>query len=136
MESFSDYLENAAVDHAFKGTPLAQPTHLYIALCKSTITDEHTGVDLPGEVAGGGYIRRQCDSWNPATSGTITNATKIVFPVATSTWGMLTDFAVVDDSTGGHVYGYGKIDPPGNIGTGRQIEFWAGDIELGFEEGT
>ncbi len=130
MGSFSDYLENALLNHAFKGTALTQPTHLYVMLCKSTILDASTGTTAPGQVSGGAYARVQCDSWDAASGGATANTNVVTFPQATSNWGTITDFAIVDNATGGNIYAYGKLTTPKNVQTGDTLKFATGDIDI------
>ena len=54
MSDFSDYLENALLDHTLLGGgALAQPANIYIALYTTDPTDADAGT----EVSGGSYAR-------------------------------------------------------------------------------
>jgi hypothetical protein len=128
MGSFSDYLENKILNHAFKGTSFTQPTNLYIALCKTTITDAHTGTTLPSEVSGGAYARKKCNTWDNSTAGATQNTQVESFIEATANWGTVTDFAICDKTTLGNVYGYGKLTTPKKIGTGDTAKFATGEF--------
>jgi len=130
MGSFSDYLENKLLDHVFKTAEYSQPTNLYIALCKSTIDDADTGSTLPGEVSGGSYARKKCNTWDAAAGGAVENTGAITFAQATADWGVVTDFAIVDKTTGGNVIGYGKLNTTKNIQSGDTASFAAGALDV------
>ena len=51
----SDYLENALLNHVFRGVAYTAPTAIYLALYTSDPTDANTGT----EVSSGGYARQQ-----------------------------------------------------------------------------
>jgi hypothetical protein len=130
MGSFADYLENAVLDHVFKNGSLSQPTNIYIALCKSTIADDDTGSTLPGEVSGGAYARKVCNTWDAASGGATENTGAITFEQATADWGTVTDFAIVDHLTTGNVLGYGKLTQSKTVSSGDTASFAAGDIDV------
>ena len=124
----SDYYENGILDHVFKVSPLAQPSHIYVALTKSTIEDEDTGQTLPSEISGGGYARKACDTWNVASSGQTANTGAITFNQATANWGAITDMALCDAVTGGNVLVYGKMDSTRTVNSGDTLAFLAGTV--------
>ena len=130
MGSFSDYLENELLDHAFKTGAYTQPTNLYIALAKSTITDAHTGTTIPSEVSGGSYARKVCNTWDAAAAGAIENSQPVTFAQATADWGVVTDFAIVDKTTLGNILAYGKLNTTKNIQSGDTAAFATGDLDI------
>jgi hypothetical protein len=132
MGSFSDWLENSLLDHAFKGTSMSQPTSLFIALCLSTIEEDDTGATLPSEVSGGAYVRTECSTWDAASAGATENSQVVTFPEATAVWGTITDFAIVDSGTAaqGNCFGFGKVTTSKRIATGDTAKFATGDIDI------
>ena len=130
MGSFSDYMEDAVLDHLFMNTALGQPTNLYVALCKSTIAEDDTGSTLPTEVTGGSYVRTICNTWDAASGGATANSQPCTFPEATANWGTVTDFAIVNHSTTGQVWGYGKLTAEKKIGTGDTAKFATSDLDV------
>lgn len=135
MGAASDYLQNKLLDHVFKVGAYAQPTHIFIALCKSTVDKDDTGSTLPGEVSGGDYRRVTCDEWAPAT-GTNTYApteNTIAFPLATTDWGRVSNIAICDDATGGNVLTFGRLYDYKDVVAGDQMEFEAGGITVGID---
>jgi len=118
------------LDHVFKTGEYSQPTHLFIALCKSTIEDDDTGSTLPSEVSGGSYTRVTCDTWDASSSGATENTGAITFAQATADWGTVTDFAIVDASSDGNVIAYGKLTSSKQVDSGDTISFEAGAIDI------
>ena len=130
MGSFSDYLENAILDHVFKTASYSVPTNIYIALCLSTVAEDDTGSTLPTEASGGSYARKECQTWDAAASGATENTQVVTFAEATAVWGTITDFALVDHLTTGKLLGYGKLTTSKGIGTGDTAKFATGDIDV------
>ena len=131
MGSFSDALENKLLDHAFKTAALSAPTHLYIALSKSTLSDTVTGT-IAGELSGGAYARKICDTWDAASGGAIENTQVVTFAQATADWGTVTNFAIVDAITAGTgtVYAYGALTAAKNVASGDTLKFATGDLDV------
>jgi hypothetical protein len=131
MGSFSDFLENELLDHAFKTGNYTAPTNLYIALSLTTLADTITGT-IPNEVSGGSYVRKICNTWDAASGGAIENTQVITFAQATAAWGTITDFAVVTSITAGSgdVLAYGKLTAPKNVASGDTLKFATGDIDI------
>lgn len=129
MPGFSDYLEIEILDHIFVDGGFSQPANLYIALCKSTIDDTHTGSTLPSECAGGAYARQKCNTWDNAAAGSTKNTQIEQFAEATDNWGTMTDFAIITHSTTGQVIGYAKLSSAKKIGTGDTAKFATGDLK-------
>jgi len=121
--SFSDYLENALLDHIFINGDYTSPTNLYVALTKSTIDDADTGSTIPTELSGGNYARVKCNTWTTAADGSLDNDIKIEFAEASNNWGTATDFAVCDHSSTGEIIGFGALSVPKKIGTGDTAKF-------------
>jgi len=130
MGSFSDYLEDELLDHVFMTGEYTQPTHLYIALCTTTIEDDDTGDTLPGEASGGSYARKVCDTWDASSSGAIANTGAVTFAQATAAWGLITDFAIIDASTSGNMIAYGKLTTSKQVDSGDTLNFPIGDIDI------
>lgn len=130
MGSFSDYLENELLDHVFKVGAFAQPTNLYVGLCKSTIADDDTGSTLPGEFSGGAYARKKCNTWDTASAGATENTNPVTFVEATTNLGTATHFAVCDKTTLGNVIGHGALGTAKKIDKGDTPRFATGEIDV------
>jgi len=130
MGSFSDYLENKVLDHVFKTATYTQPANLYVALLKSTPDDADTGSTLPGEVSGGSYARKGCNTWDAGASGATENTGAITFAQATADWGVVTHFAVVTHSSTGQVVGWSDLNTTKNVQSGDTAQFAAGELDV------
>jgi len=130
MGSFSNYLENEVLDHVFKTGEYSVPTNLYVALLTSTPDDEDTGSTLPGEVSGGSYARKQCNTYDAASGGAVANTGAVTFDQATADWGLVTHFAICDKTTAGNVIAWGALTVSKNIQSGDTASFAAGDIDI------
>ena len=75
--SFSDYLENALLDHVLGTTSYSQPT-IYVALYTTAPTDAGGGT----EVSGGSYARVAVSAWDAASSGASENTNDVTFATA------------------------------------------------------
>lgn len=131
MGSFSDAMENKLLDHVFKTASYTPASNLYIALSKSTLDDTVTGT-IKGEISGGSYARKKCNTWDAAASGATENTQVESFAQATAAWGTITNFAIIDALTAGTgtVIGYGTLTAPKNVASGDTIKFATGDIDV------
>jgi hypothetical protein len=130
MGSFSDYLELEILDHVFKVGTFTQPTNIYVALLKSTADDTSTGSSLPGEVSGGSYARKTCNTWTTAASGANSNNIAITFAQATADWGTVTHFALMDGLTTGNQLAWGALSVSKNIQSGDTAKFATNDLDI------
>jgi hypothetical protein len=132
MGSFSDYLEKKLIDHTFKTAAFTVPTNLYVALSKSTLADTATGTTLPGEVTGGGYVRKKCNTWDAssAAGGDTENSQVVTFATATAAWGTVKAFAVCDKTTLGNVLCFGTLTIAKTIASGDTAKFATGAIDV------
>jgi hypothetical protein len=107
-------------------------TNLYVALSKSTLADTATGTTLPGEVTGGGYVRKKCNTWDAssATGGDTENTQVVTFATATASWGTVKTYAVCDKTTKGNVLVWGSLSASKTIGTGDTAKFATGAIDV------
>jgi hypothetical protein len=132
MSGFSDYAEKKVIDHVFKTGAYTAATNLYVALSKSTLADTATGTTLPGEVTGGGYVRKKCNTWDAssATGGDTENTQVVTFATATAAWGTVKTYAVCDKTTKGNVIVWGSLSASKTIGSGDTAKFATGAIDV------
>lgn len=111
--ALTDYAENKINDHVFRGIAFSEsaPSSYYVALYNTACSDAGAGT----EVSGGGYARvaisRTETTWkgthgsvtggSSGTNGTISNASAVTFPIATSDWGTVGWWGIVDTATPG-----------------------------------
>ena len=128
MASKSDFLEDALLNYAFRGSPTPFPGTPYIGLWTASLSDVSTG-STAGEVSGAGYARqplvRGTADWTVSSGGTIKNAGTINFGTAGANWGTVTDFAVCDALTVGNILYWGTLGTSKIISNGDSAT-WAG----------
>jgi len=130
MGSFSNELELEILDHVFKVGSYTAATNLYVALCTSTVLDSNTGTTIAGELSGGAYARKRCNTWETASGGSTTNAIVLTFAQATADWGVVTHFAVCDHSSTGGVIVHGAVNTTKNVGSGDTAKYATNGIKV------
>lgn len=143
MAALSDYMENALIDHIFRGQALPSlPASLYFALFTSNPTDANGGV----EVAGGDYARQAVTrslvnfagtqsagstTASSGTGGTTSNNVAITYPAPTANWGVITHVAVFDALSGGNLLMHGALAQPKTVNNGDAAPaFPIGDFQF------
>lgn len=123
MSAFSDYLENALLDHALGGAAFVQPTGVYLALYTSATADDGSGT----EVVGGGY-GRQAVTFAAAANGV--KASDIAVAFSNLPAGTVTHIAYHDAATVGNMLYHGPLAAPITVGAGEGISFAAGQLTV------
>lgn len=123
--NLSDYLENKLLDHIIGKTSYTMPT-AYVALYTVAPTDSGGGT----ECTGGSYARvaTSGSTWNAASSGSNSNASDIVFPEATASWGTVVAVGILDASSAGNLLWYGTLTANKTVDSGDTVRFVAGDL--------
>lgn len=124
--SFSNYLEDAVLNHVFgsgSGTYTPAST-LYVALFTSAPSDTGGGT----EVSGGGYAR-QTGTFT-TSSGTASNDSAIEYPTATADYGTVVAMGIFDASTSGNLLAYGTLTVSKNVSSGDVLRFNASAINI------
>jgi hypothetical protein len=137
MGAFSDYLEDAVLDHVLnngRALTYTPPSTLYIGLFTSNGgLETNTELDQT-EVSGGSYARQSLDGstnyFTGASGGATSNYDDIEFPVATEDWGTITHVAIMDALTSGNVLIWGELTSSKIIETGDQFKFTAGNLDI------
>jgi len=124
MSSFTDYLEDAVLDHVFRNTALTSPTDVYLALF--TVAPDDTGGGT--EVSGGGYAR-QAITFGAASGGSMDNSAAVSFTASGANFGSVVAVGIFDASTGGNMLAWDTITSA-TVNDGDSIEFGAGNITL------
>lgn len=126
--SKSDFLENAALDHALGGPDYSRPATVYVALFTAAPTDAGGGTEL----AGNGYARvavtNNATNWPAAAGGVKSNGTAITFAAASADWNGVLAYGIFDAATNGHLLYWGLLDESRNVPNGKQAEFAAGAL--------
>lgn len=128
MSAKSDFLENAFIDHVFRGVAYTPPAVLAVGLLSVAAADAGGGT----EFAGNGYARAQLNpsgsNWrntqnsgtgaSTGTGGQTANAVAITFPAPTGAWGVANAFGVYDALTGGNLLYHAALTTPKTINGG------------------
>ena len=124
--SFSNYLENKLLDHAFGSTAYTAPSTRYVALFTTDPTDGSGGT----EVTGGSYARKPV-TFSAASSGAITNSASIEFPTATATWGTVIAIGIYDALTGTtNFLAHAQLTTDKTISSGDVFRIPSGDLDI------
>jgi hypothetical protein len=65
-----------------------------------------------------------------AAAGATSNDAEVEFPVATADWGTITHIGIRDAGSGGNLLWHGALAASKVIGTGDQLKFAVGDIDV------
>ena len=133
MGSFTDYLENALLDHVFgtgsgQANAYTQPAK-YIALCTVAVTDTGTGSTIT-EPSSPSYARVVMGTWDKASAGATENTNDVLFAQATASFGTILDFAICDAITTGNVLAYGSLTISKSVASGDTPKFATGDLDV------
>lgn len=127
MADFSNYAENAILNHVFRNSALTSPTTVYCALF-TAVTDAEAGTGT--EVSGGSYARTAITFGAPS-NGVSTNSSAVTFPQASASWGTVTHFGIFDASTNGNALSIIKaLSASKTIGSGDTAQFAIGDLSI------
>jgi hypothetical protein len=134
MGSFSDYLENEVLDHIFKVGSYSVPSNIYIGLSKSTFAgataDAYTGTTVIGEVSGGSYARKKCNTWDVSSGGATENSQTVTFAQASANWGTVRTWFAADKTTLGNILCWGSLSTAKAVSSGDTLKFATGDIDI------
>lgn len=127
MADFSDYLEDALINHVFRNTAYTSPTTVYVALFTAG-----TGLEAnnpTSEVTGAGYVRKAV-TFSAPSGGESDNTVEIEWdPAGVGGWGEITHAAVVDHldndnwGTNVNVLMHTALDTPRTINENDIIKF-------------
>lgn len=129
MASMANFMEEAVLNHFFRGQATASPSQVYVVLYISDPTDNDTGT----EVNGAGYARQVATFSAPTQSSgkaVIQNNAKIEFPVAGANWGTVTHIGIRTAATGGSLLAYAPLAISKAVNTGDQITFDVNSVTI------
>ena len=124
MSSFSDYLENAVLNHVFRNSALTSPTTTYLALYTAAPTDAGGGT----QVTGAGYAR-QAITFGAPSSGAIANTSAVSFTATGGNYGNVVAVGIFDASTAGNLLAWDEITSA-TVNDTDTLNFAIGDIDL------
>jgi len=124
MSSFTDYLENAALNHVFRNTALTSPAAVYLALFTVAPTDAGGGT----EVTGSGYAR-QAITFGAPSGGAIANTGAVSFTASGGNFGSVVAVGIFDAATAGNMLAWDAITAA-TVNDTDTLEFAIGDIDI------
>lgn len=127
MSDFSNYLEDAVLNHVFGGDAYTSPSSVYLALYTTAPTDAGGGT----QVSGNGYARQEI-TFDAADSGEVTSTSPVSFTASGGSFGTIVAVGVFDASTGGNLLAWKAITPV-TINDTDTLTFPAGDITVSLD---
>lgn len=116
----TDFLENAILDHVFRGVAMPTLTDIWVALFTAAPGEAGGGTEV--STTGTAYARvlvaRAGASWDAPSAGATANAIVITFPSPTADWGVVTHMAFVDAATAGNILYYEALTTPRTVNNG------------------
>lgn len=125
MGSFSDYLENASLDHILGTTTYVPKSTVYLALSTTNPDDAIGNLTEPGE----NYIRKAI-AFSAASLRTIIQNGAVAFDQATGDWGVITHWAIMEDESGGNMLAHGALLASKNVTAGKTFSMPDTQIEI------
>jgi len=125
MSEMSNFLENALINATLRATTYTSPASVYISLWTSDPTDAGTGT----EVSGGSYVRQAVTMGAPS-NGVSTNTADVVFPTATSGWGVVGWIGINDASTSGNLLYHTALDATKDVLSGDVFKIITGNLSV------
>ena len=122
--SFSNTFETTVLTWVFTTSSATRPTEWHIALYTASPSDPGGGT----EVSGGGYARQSVTF--TVSGNTASNTAAIEWPVATASYGTVTDVGVFDAASGGNLIAYAALTTSKAIDTGDVFRLPAGDLDV------
>ena len=126
MSSFSDYLEDAVLDHVFRNTALTSPVNVYLAFYTAAPTDAGGGTELTA--ATNGYDR-QAITFGAASGGVMSNTVAVSDTCTGTNWGDIVAVGIFDAATAGNLLAWDTITSA-TVNVGDTLNFAIGDIDL------
>jgi len=124
--SFSDYLEDKLLKHAFTNTAYTPAATLYVALYTAAPTDAGGGT----QVSGNAYARVSVEFTVSGTTTLATNSAAVEFAAATASWGTIVAVGIFDASTSGNLLAWADLTTSKTIDTGDIFRIPAGDLDI------
>lgn len=134
MTQMANYLEDALLNHTFRGVSFTMPTDSVIALYTVTPTDGTAGTEV--STSGTAYARLTVTSnttnWTaPGGTGIISNTGVLAWSTATAAWGTVAGVALFDQG-GTNMLMYGDLGTPRAVITNDVFKFVIGALQLAF----
>jgi hypothetical protein len=122
--SLTNAFETTTLTWLLTASSATRPTAWYIGLFTAPPGEAGGGT----EVSGNAYVRKAVTF--TVTGNTASNDGAVEWPVATGSWGTITDVAIFDAVTGGNMIGYATLTIAKTIATGDVFRIPLGDLDV------
>lgn len=123
--SFSDYTEDAILNHLFRNVPLASPTTVYAALFTSDPGEASGGTEV---AAGANSYARQAISFGAPGGGAVANTVALTWTNMPAAF--VSHVAVMDALTGGNMLAYAALSYTVNVAAGEPFVIDIGNLTV------
>jgi hypothetical protein len=130
MGSFTDYTEKAVMN-AICGNAAAafSSISMWMGLFTAAPSDASGGT----ECTGGSYARKSSGAWTSMTA-LVANVATITYATASNSWGgVITHFALIDDSATGNMIAWGTLTASRSIATNDVAAFAIGSLTISLD---
>lgn len=126
MGDLAHYLSAKILDEIFGASNYTAETTLYLGLSTTTVAEDGSGITEPTDSAYERYaITNNKTNWDNASTvsekSQIQNAAAFEFPLATESWGTITDWFISDAASSGNILAYGTLTSSRAIGSGEKL---------------
>jgi len=122
MSSFTNYMENAILNHIFGGPTYTPPAGIHLALFTVAPSDSGGGQ----EVTTGGYTRKSL-TFDTVTDGSVSNSNLITYLASGGDFGTVVATGLYDAASGGNLLMWTPITPA-TINEDDTLSFVVGSI--------
>ena len=122
--SLTNAFETTTLTWLLTASSATRPTSWYIGLFTAPPGEAGGGT----EVSGNAYVRKAVTF--TVTGNTASNDGAVEWPVATGSWGTITDVAIFDAVTAGNMIGYATLTTAKTIATGDVFRIPLGDLDV------
>lgn len=126
MGSFTDFTENAALNHIVGNTVYTPAATLYIGLSTADPLDTAAGLAEPSV---GSYVRQPI-SFNAAAARAVVQSNVVNFPTASADWGLITHYGIFTAAEGGNLLASGSLGTPRNVSSGKTLSIASGQVQI------
>lgn len=116
--SFSDYMENVALDWVFGGSTPTRPTARYVGLFTAAPGETGGGT----EVSGGGYAR-QAATFSASSGGSTSNSAVLTWTASGAAYGTIVAIGIYDAASAGNLIAYSTLTTSKTINDGDSFQF-------------
>jgi len=126
MAEFSNYAENAVLNHLLRNVALTSPTTVYLSLYSTDPTDADSGSEL---AAANGYARIAI-AFDAPSGGVCLSTAELTFTASGADWSAATHIGIHDASTAGNLLFHTPLAASRTALDGDSIVFAANAVSV------